>query len=319
MSRSRKVRSVSERPPEQTQLVVDHDCINVDGTYVHIDDRVQHLRERLSLRPQRARSFTRRMYLLYAAMAKARTLRSDGYLSVEDIARLDAWGNGKPARIAKALVNDLKIHDNGLVEQRGHGLKMELRLRTPWVEIVELPEIVVQVFADGHGESAPIGDARPQAVADPELAKAIANSLLDVDGTRRLQVAPLYQGGRRSLVFAGLSVERISSRGQPIARTVLVKLPIGGSADTVIEIDEGTLATEGATLRSCIGWPGLPEEVEWLELPLPPLRAAIEHVGRGWAPTHSARSTQYSWTGGSTCHVDPNVAPRRSCPQTPHY
>src|SRR5678816_634066 len=74
--------SDAERPPDQAELVVDHDGITVDGVCVRVDDRIQGIRERLSLRAKRARSFTRRMYLLFAAMAKARTVRSDGYLSL---------------------------------------------------------------------------------------------------------------------------------------------------------------------------------------------------------------------------------------------
>jgi SAM-dependent methyltransferase len=199
--------------------------------------------------------------------------RPEGWLSIEDLAKLDGWSGA----VAKLVANEFEIGGRytGIVEQRGRGDDSQLRLRMPasLIEIGSLPEAVQRLFTHGQQPGALIEDRRPRPVADLEFALRVAQALRTAcPGGPTLLVSPLYQGGHSSLVFGGLAIRRLdSTQGLPVAASVLVKVPIGLGAGNTLSLHDKTV-DEARLLRELAGSPGLPPRVELYRVDLRPVR-----------------------------------------------
>jgi len=258
--------------PDQMRFRADAERIRIEDLELRPGDNIKEFLPLLSLRKGRAEKLTRRIHGLFCAMAAARIYRLSGWVSVEEIGKIDGWS--REGSTAKLLINELEIGtgDVGIVEQRGRGAEAQLRLRMPagLIEIGELPDSVRRLFLQQRPVTAPLEDHRPQPFVERELAVTVAEVLRTTRlADRTLLVSPLYQGGRSSMVFAGLSLRALgSTRGEPVATSVVVKLPIGFAAERELAIRDKALQAESTLLRELAGWPGLPSHIEAVQVDL---------------------------------------------------
>ena len=120
-----------------------------------------------------------------------------GWLALADIMRLEGWERDTAKRLANEL--DLGPRDAGVVEPRGKGGGIQLRLRmaSDLVSLGRVPEDVEGLFSEVH--AAPLADVRVQPVRELRFAVALADALrvgrlVDPDGgadERTLLLTPL--------------------------------------------------------------------------------------------------------------------------------
>src|ERR1041384_2198067 len=256
---------------------IDIDQLQLGDAQLRRGESSQVLRERLGLRRDRAKTLTNRIHVIFCALAAARVYRTDGYLSVHEIGKLEGWS--RAGAVAKLLANEFELGPDppGIIEQRGRGSDAQLRLRIPPAEIQlgELPDTVQKLFGRERSMSAPMEDLLPQPIVARDLAMAVAVGLRNASPELTLQVHPAYQGGRNSLVFRGLALYGLGATlGRPRAMAVLVKVPIGISSGKLV-VHAESLDHERRLLASHAGWPGLPSRVERRRVELRSLRDVL--------------------------------------------
>jgi SAM-dependent methyltransferase len=261
---------------ESMRLRVGSDELQIEEVVLHRGDDIKRALRLLNLRKNRAETLTRRIHLLFCALAAARVRRRDGWVTVKEIAQLDGWSGGP---VAKLLINEFELAvDHGILEQHGRGADAWIRLRMPasLIEIGDLPPEVLRLFAQDRRRPTmpPTDDVVSSSVWQPDVAVELAGALRGACRDRTLMLRPLYQvGGRevgnRSLVFGGLELRALqAARGQPAATSVLVKLPLGLTAGKELAIDQDALDAEAELLAARQGWPGLPARIERAEVQL---------------------------------------------------
>jgi SAM-dependent methyltransferase len=267
---------------EMLRVRVDVDLLQIHGIPLRIGENIKPYLVHLNLRRGRAERLTRRLHTFFAAIAAARVYRADGgWLAIEEIGKLDGWSRENGGSVAKLIANEFEIGGRhlGVIEQRGKGPEAQIRLRMPatHVEIGELPDSVRELFAPELQGAALDEDRQPQPMVENDPAFAVAHALRAASpGGPSLLVSPLYRGGRCSLVFGGLAIRRLdTTRGRPVASSVLVKVPIGLHPSNAVALHEKALDDEARLLGELAGAPGLPARVERLRLDLQPISDAL--------------------------------------------
>jgi SAM-dependent methyltransferase len=261
---------------ESMRLRVGGDELQIEEAVVHRGDDIKRALRLLNLRRNRAETLTRRIHLLFCALAAARVRRRDGWVTVKEIAQLDGWSGGP---VAKLLINEFELAgEHGILEQHGRGADAWIRLRMPakLIELGDLPPEILRLFAQERRRPTvpPIDDVVSSSIWQPDVAAELAGAMRSACRDRTLMLRPLYQvGGRevgnRSLVFGGLELRALeAARGQPAATSVFVKLPVGLTAGKELAIDQDALDAEAELLAARQGWPGLPARVERAEVQL---------------------------------------------------
>ena len=260
------------------QFRVDADRLQIDSRVLHRGDNIKEFLVLLNLRKDRAKTLTKRIHVMFCALAAARVRRGDGWVSVDEIGQLEGWSSD--GSVAKLLANELEFGAgaHGIVEQKGRGSEAQLRLKMSrdLIELGDLPDTVRRLF--GQERQPPRSEyLRPQPIAELALALAVADAFRTTRfGDLSLLMRPLYQGGHSSLVFGGLAIRTPGGTAAgPVVTSVLLKLPLGLSAGNALTVHQDALDTESELLSRLAGWPGIPARIERLTFGLGAFRDAL--------------------------------------------
>src|SRR5437868_5476709 len=86
---------------EDTRLRVESGHLVVRGERLAIGDNIKQFRLLLNLRRGRAERLTKRIHVFFCALAAARVYRTDGWLWIHELAKLDNWSGA----VAKLVAN----------------------------------------------------------------------------------------------------------------------------------------------------------------------------------------------------------------------
>lgn len=254
---------------------IDVDLLQLGEEAVLRGGSVGALRPRLGLRKGRASTLTKRIHLVFCALAAARVYRSDGCLAVEEIGQLDGWA--RDGSVAKLVANEFEFGAGAIIEQLGRGGDAQLRLRVSPAEIQlgELPAAVQRLFGRDRPTSASTEDLMPQPVEDRDLAAAVGAALRTAIPGIHLQLRPAYQGGQTSLVLRGVAHRSAGATSRiPSASAVLVKVPLAIRAGQLV-VQTAALDQERRLLAARAGWPGLPSGADAVRVDLRALGRAL--------------------------------------------
>src|SRR5262249_11145574 len=94
---------------DHLRFQADMDRIQLQGVVLRQGDNLKDGLKLLNLRKGRAESLTKRLHMVFCALAAARVHRPEGWVSIEEIGQLEGWSGGGSVAVAKLLVNEFEL------------------------------------------------------------------------------------------------------------------------------------------------------------------------------------------------------------------